>query len=270
VISELNQEAGMRSPREDALRHTSDFHAVLLGMAGHDLRQPLQVIQSAYDWLGPRISSPADRAQLERGERAIAKLGEQLDRLVGVLRWYQDTSSMILAPVALEPLFDDLCAENGEYASERCVDLRVSPTRAVVTSNAVMLDAIVRNLVRNAIKYTPPGGRILIGCRRRGSSIRIDVCDTGIGIPPEQMPRVFQAFERMDSTRCDGLGLGLFVVRRAVELLEHRVEVSSVVGRGSRFSVLARAAGNICNDDAQPRRSGSCACSSSASDGIGE
>src|ERR1700675_4921568 len=96
VISEPNQEAGMGGPREDALRHTSDFHAVLLGMAGHDLRQPLQVIQSAYDWLGPRISSPADRAQLERGERAIAKLGEQLDRLVGVLRWYEHTSSMVL------------------------------------------------------------------------------------------------------------------------------------------------------------------------------
>jgi two-component system, OmpR family, phosphate regulon sensor histidine kinase PhoR len=242
VTSESYQEAGMRSRREDALRHASDFHAALLGMAGHDLRQPLQVIQSAYDWLGHHVRTTADRAQLERGEQAIAKLAEQLDCLVGALRLYEQTSTMAFSAIALEPLFDDLCTENREFALQSCVDLRVSPTRAIVTSNAVMLHGIVRNLVRNAIKYTPAGGRILIGCRRRGSNVRIDICDTGIGIAPDQIPRVFQAFERMDSTRTDGLGLGLFVVKRAAELLGHRIEVRSAVGRGSRFSIIARAA----------------------------
>jgi len=73
--------------------------------------------------------------------------------------------------------------------------------------------------------------------------VRIDVYDTGVGISPEHLPRIFEAFERVDSTRPDGLGIGMFVVRRAVQLLGHRIEVSSAMGRGSRFSVFARAAG---------------------------
>jgi hypothetical protein len=122
------------------------------------------------------------------------------------------------------------------------LDLRIRPTRAVVMSNAVLLDCIVRNLVRNAIKYTPDSGRVLLACRRRGVDMRIDIYDTGIGMSADQLPRIFEALQRLDSTRADGLGLGLFVVRRAVELLGHRIEVSSTVRRGSRFSVLAKAA----------------------------
>ena len=100
----------------------------------------------------------------------------------------------------------------------------------------------MRNLVRNAVKYTETGGRILIGCRRVKDDIRIDVYDTGVGIAPEHLPQIFDAFQRVNSTRADGLGIGLFVVRRAVQSLGHRVEVCSRVGLGSRFSVFARAA----------------------------
>ena len=110
-------------------------------------------------------------------------------------------------------------------------------------SNSVFLEGIVRNLVRNAVKYTETGGRILIGCRRVEDHIKIDVYDTGVGIAPEHLPQIFDAFQRVDSTRADGLGIGLFVVRRAVQLLGHRVEVRSRVVLGSRFSVFARAAG---------------------------
>jgi signal transduction histidine kinase len=69
--------------------------------------------------------------------------------------------------------------------------------------------------------------------------VRIDVCDTGIGITSEQLSRIFEAFTRLDSTRCDGLGIGLFIVRRAIEVLGHRIDVSSAVSRGSRFSIFA-------------------------------
>lgn len=78
-----------------------------------------------------------------------------------------------------------------------------------------------------------------MGCRRAGPDVRIDVYDTGIGIAPEQLPKIFDAFERLDSARCDGLGIGLFIVRRALDLLGHRIEVSSVESQGSRFSVFA-------------------------------
>src|SRR5258708_25231183 len=71
------------------------------------------------------------------------------------------------------------------------------------------------------------------------ANVRIDVCDTGIGIAGEQLSRIFEAFTRLDSTRCDGLGVGLFIVRRAIEVLGHRIDVRSVVSRGSRFSTFA-------------------------------
>jgi signal transduction histidine kinase len=164
---------------------------------------------------------------------------EQLDRLLGALRLYEYTKTMEMSPVALAPLFWRLCNENEDAALRRGIDMRVCSTRAHIISNPVLLGGVLRNLVSNAIKYTEPGGRILIGCRNAGADLRIDVHDTGIGIAPEQLPTIFDAFERLDSTRCDGLGIGLFVVRRALELLGHRIEVSSVVGQGSRFSIFA-------------------------------
>jgi signal transduction histidine kinase len=75
--------------------------------------------------------------------------------------------------------------------------------------------------------------------RRTRQKVRIDVCDTGIGLSPVQLSRLFQAFQRLHSTRCDGVGIGLFVVRRAVELLGHEIDVNSIPSRGSRFSVIA-------------------------------
>lgn len=226
--------------RDVDLQRTSDFQATLLGMAGHDLRQPLQVIQNAYEWLGTRIDTSPEKARLARGERAIAKLTEQLDRLVGALRLYEHTKQLELSPVALSPLFWRVAHENLETATEKGVDLRVCQTSAVVLSHPVLLDGILRNLVRNAVKYTDAGGRILIGCHQRKGGVQIDIYDTGVGMAPEHLPRIFEAFQRLDSTRSDGLGIGLFVVRRAVELLGHHIDVTSTVSRGSRFSVFAR------------------------------
>jgi signal transduction histidine kinase len=225
------------------LQRASDFQAALLGMAGHDLRQPLQIIQSAYEWLGSRVAHTSDKVRLARGERAIAKLTEQLDHLVSALRLYEHTKRMEIAAVALAPLFWRIANENETDARENGIDLCVHATCGAVVSNSVLLEAILRNLVRNAVKYTEPGGRILIGCRRVKDDIRIDVYDTGVGIAPEHLPQIFDAFQRVDSTRANGLGIGLFVVRHAVALLCHRIEVRSRMGRGSRFSVFARSAG---------------------------
>jgi two-component system phosphate regulon sensor histidine kinase PhoR len=219
-------------------QRTSDFQAVLLGMAGHDLRQPLQVIRGTYELLGTRARPKSEQAWLERGERAVSGLTEQLDRLLGALRLYEYTKTMETSPVALAPLFWRLRNENEDAALQRGVNLRACTTQAHVRSNSVLLGGVLRNLVSNAVKYTEPGGRILIGCRRFGRDVRIDVYDTGIGIAPERLSRIFEAFERLDAARCEGLGIGLFVVRRALELLGHRIDVRSVIGQGSRFSVF--------------------------------
>jgi two-component system, OmpR family, phosphate regulon sensor histidine kinase PhoR len=240
-MSEFQSSAKLNNERERDLQRASDFHAVLLGIAAHDLRQPLQVIQSTYEWLSGRFDADAERMRLQRGERAVFRLTEQLDRLAAALRLYENTTTMELSPVPLAPIFDGVRTENVEPARQKGLELRIRPTRAVVVSNPILLDGIVRNLVRNAIKYTD-SGHVLLSCRRQGTDMRIDICDTGIGMSADQLPRIFEPFQRLDSTRSNGLGLGLFVVRRSVELLGHRIKVSSKVGRGSRFSVLARAA----------------------------
>jgi signal transduction histidine kinase len=102
-------------------------------------------------------------------------------------------------------------------------------------------------LLTNATRYTEAGGRILIGCRRKGPELRIDVYDTGIGIQEHQLPRIFESFTRLAPERSNGLGIGLSIVRRAIEVLGHRIEVRSVVGEGSLFSIYAPAAAGNTN-----------------------
>ena len=111
---------------------------------------------------------------------------------------------------------------------------------ATALSDGRLLGAALRNLVSNAVKYTKLGGRVLLGCRRSGSEIRIDVYDTGIGIPDEQLPRIFEAFTRLDAAHCEGLGIGLLIVRQALGILGHRIDVTSSPCRGSRFSIFVR------------------------------
>jgi len=220
-------------------QRTTDFHSVLLAMAGHDLRQPLQIIQSSHDLLGIGVRTKSEQRLLQKGQHAIKGLNGLLDQLLGAVRLYEHSKGIMLSPVSLEPLFRQACHENEEAALQQGIEIRLCSTSASVMSDAVLLNGILRNLVSNAIKYTEPNGRILIGCRRSGQNVRIDVCDTGIGIAGEQLSRIFEAFTRLDSTRCDGLGVGLFIVRRAIEVLGHRIDVSSVASRGSRFSIFA-------------------------------
>ena len=148
---------GSRDLRDAELQRASDFQAALLGMAGHDLRQPLQVIQSAYEWLGSPRRRASEKARLERGERAIARLTEQLDRLVGALRLYEHARSMEMVAVALAPLLWRIGARTRRRRRTRASSCACAATTAAVMSNPVLLDGILRNLVRNAVKYTRAG-----------------------------------------------------------------------------------------------------------------
>jgi signal transduction histidine kinase len=220
------------------LQGASDFQIALLGMASHDLRQPLQIIQSTYELLRTRPCGKSEQRLLEVGEQAVGRLTEQLNCLSGAIHLHEHTKGMELSSVSLAPLFWQLRKENEDAALRRGIDMRVCSTEARVLSNRALLSSVLRNLLTNAIKYTDVGGRILIGCRRSGRDVRVDVYDTGIGIAAEQVPKIFDAFKRLDHRRCDGLGIGLFVVRRALELLGHRIDVRSAVSCGSRFSIF--------------------------------
>lgn len=219
-----------------------EFQTTLVGMIGHDLRQSLQVIQGTYSLLRSRQEQMPQQAWLDRGERAVTKLTEQLNCLVDAFYLAERANALEVSPVGLGPLFWRLRHENEDAAIQRGIDLRTFTANAIVMSNPVLLGCILRNLLTNAIRYTEPGGRILIGCRRKGPEIRIDVYDTGIGIPEHQLPRIFESFTRLAPERSNGLGIGLSIVRRALEVLGHRIEVRSVVGEGSLFSIYTPAA----------------------------
>jgi len=224
-----------------------ELQTTIVGMLGHDLRQSLQVIQGTYALLRSRLDEMPQLAWLDRGERAVANLTEQLNCLVDAFYLAERANALELSSVGLGPLLWRLGHENEDPALKRGIDLRTVSTNIYVVSNPVLLDCILRNLLTNAVKYTEPGGRILIGCRRKGSEIRIDVYDTGIGIPEHQLPRIFESFTRLTPERSSGLGIGLSIVRRALEALGHRIEVRSVVGAGSLFSIYAPAAATNAN-----------------------
>jgi signal transduction histidine kinase len=226
--------------RRDLLRAV-DFYATVLAMASHDLRQPLQVIVGAHELLARRLTARPEREHLERSEQASAQLEEKLDQLVDALQLHQRARRIEPQPVRVEPILQRLALQLDGPARRKGVDFRFLPTSTVILSQPVLLDGILRNLSRNALDHTSPGGRILVGCRRRGATVRIEVHDTGEGIPPDKLASVFEPFFRLDATRSDGLGLGLFIVRRAAACLGHHVDLRSAVGRGSCFTVVAEA-----------------------------
>ena len=230
-----------QSQRRELVRAV-DFYASLLAIATHDLRQPLQVIVGALNLLSRRLTEGPERAHLERGEQASAQLKEKLEQLSDALHFYQHSGRISPEPVGVAAILERVALQLDGPARRKGVDFRSLPTRAAIMSKPMLLDGILCNLARNALDHTSPGGRVLVGCRRRGATVRIEVHDTGEGIPLDQLQRVFEPFFRLDTTRSEGLGLGLFIVKRAADCLGHSIELRSAVGHGSCFSVVARSA----------------------------
>jgi CheY-like chemotaxis protein len=148
----------------------------------------------------------------------------------------------------IETTFAGAARENG-------LSLRVVGSSIWVRSDFILLERIVSNLVSNAIRYTTTG-RVVVGCRRRGSQLRIEVWDTGVGIPEDQRQHIFGEFYRLDREQRGGLGLGLAIVDRLCRLLDHPVELISTLGKGSCFSVgvpVVRAPARIVQPQASAR-----------------
>jgi len=220
----------------------ADFLATLLAMAGHDLRQPLQMITSAHDVLRRIVHNDEQREELAQAGAATRRLADMLGQLVEALELHERSGDHLYLPTRLHPILDDLAAEFAKSARSKGIMLRVTSGRGTALSHPVLLSGMLRNLIRNAIDYTPPGGSVFVASRRFGSQLRIAVRDTGVGIPAKALATIFTAFQRADESRTEGLGLGLFIVKHAADLLGHRVEVRSAEGRGSCFTIVANAA----------------------------
>jgi two-component system phosphate regulon sensor histidine kinase PhoR len=229
------------APSRDAGQADSDFSATLLAMAGHDLRQPLQVITSAHDVLARTLDREEQREELTRAGDATAQLASMLGQLVEALQLRERSGDDLHLPVPLRPILEDLAAGFAGAARLKGITFLVASGGGAALSHPVLLTGILRNLILNAIDYTPAGGGVFVSSRRCGPELRIEVRDTGIGIRANALSTIFRAFQRADESRTDGLGLGLFIVKHAADLLRHRVEVRSAEARGSCFTVVTSA-----------------------------
>lgn len=219
---------------EAANRAKSTF----LAAASHDLRQPLQALALLFALLRPRL--------IERGGALADKIDETLEALAKLIGDVLDVSRLeagaitpSICPVPVGPVLGRLAAEYRLRATEKGLRLNFVPTSLGVSSDPALIERIVRNLLDNAVKYTRKG-RIVVGCRRRAGSVRIEVHDTGVGIPGEQLQAVFGEFHQLGQPGPDqaqGVGLGLWIVQSLARSLGHRVYVRSIVGRGSCFAI---------------------------------
>jgi signal transduction histidine kinase/Na+/proline symporter len=207
-----------------------------LAAASHDLLQPLHAARLFNSALDRQLEGPA-KALSARVDRSIVGAEELLRALLDISKLDAGGIQPNPEPVALDSLVLDIAENMRPQATEKGLFLRTGPLTGVVETDPGLLRSILQNLVANAVRYTVNGG-VLIGVRRRGSFLRIDVCDTGVGIPVDRQRDVFGEFTRLGQVEAEGLGLGLAIVERIARLLGARIELSSQEGRGSRFSVL--------------------------------
>ncbi|MGP6159603.1 MAG: hybrid sensor histidine kinase/response regulator [Vulcanimicrobiaceae bacterium] len=215
-----------------------------LAAASHDLLQPLHVARLFLGELRDRAGEDSSRT-VERIETALESAEHLISTLLEISRLDGAAQSVDLVDVRLDDVLERLRDEYAPQAEEANLRFRCVSNDAVVRTDRRLLERLLRNFLSNALKYTERGG-IVLGCRRRGDVLRIEVWDTGVGIPAERLGEVFEEFRRLDVPgRTSGLGLGLAIVERIAKLLDARIDARSTVGRGSTFAVevsLAREA----------------------------
>jgi signal transduction histidine kinase len=210
-----------------------------LAAASHDLRQPIHALGLLISSLRGKVTSPQVSETVDRAEAAIDVMIELLDGLLDISRLDAGVVRPNLRDCAISGVLQQVAFDVQDEAVDRGLDLRILHSSAVVRSDPIMLARILRNLLSNAVRYTPDG-QVLVGCRRRKGLVRVEVWDTGIGIAPDHQGVIFHEFFQVaDVARSDtrGLGLGLSIVKRLADLLGCTVEVCSIPGKGSVFAV---------------------------------
>ncbi|MBS0366531.1 MAG: PAS domain S-box protein [Proteobacteria bacterium] len=210
-----------------------------LATASHDLRQPLQTLALLNGTLRRMLSDSGAIEVLSQQELAIAAMSRLLNALLDISKLESGAVKPQLCDFRLSTLLEGLRREFGGLAASKGLELQVQAAEDYVHSDISLTEQILKNLLSNAIKYTHEG-RVLVRALRQGALLRLDVEDTGIGIPPDQIACIYDEFYQVGAPTGsrDGYGLGLSIVQRLVKLLNLRLEVRSEVGRGSVFSLL--------------------------------
>jgi signal transduction histidine kinase len=211
-----------------------------LAMASHDLRQPLHALGLFIAQLRIPLKTRERAKTIERVHAAVGEMNEMFNSLLDISKLDAGVLAPKIVDFSIARLLQKIETTFDQAAREKGLRLRVIRSDAWVRSDVLLLERILLNLVSNAMRYTLRGG-VIVGCRRRGDMLRIEVWDSGPGIPEGHKQNIFGEFFQLPNQERDrygGLGLGLAIVDRLRRLLNHDIELTSTVGRGSRFTIL--------------------------------
>ncbi|WP_158625894.1 ATP-binding response regulator [Arsenicitalea aurantiaca] len=211
-----------------------------LAAASHDLLQPLNAARLYTATLIERAGGGQLGELVHSLEASLNAVEEIMSALLDISRIDSGALKPNPTPFNVADLLKKIEIEFAPMARSRQIRLRIVGASHTVLADRMLVARIVQNLVSNAIKYTRPGGRVLVGCRVRAGRVRLDIIDTGIGFNRDQHALIFAEFSRLEqgARMAQGLGLGLSIVRRIVAALSLGLELDSVEGRGSRFSIF--------------------------------
>lgn len=254
TLDELEQRVAERtrelSEVNDRLAAATRDKTRFLAAASHDLIQPLHAARLFAAALGRNLEG-SQKALAERIDRSIVSGEALLRTLLDISKLDAGGIQPNPEPILLAPLVEELAETLRPLAEAQGLAIRLGPLPGAVETDRALLRSILQNLLANALRYTPKGG-VLVGVRRRGVDLRIDVVDSGVGIPPERQREIFSEFTRLGVVEAEGLGLGLAIVERIARLVGARIALVSHVGRGSRFSVTLPAFDGAPPRDAAP------------------
>jgi len=226
--------------KKDEAEQANAAKSRFLAAASHDLRQPLHAMRLFVDSLRDEVAQqPRAAALVQRVQTSLDATSGMFDALLDISRLEAGVMETDVHVFRIDPVLRRIEMMFTPLAAERGLKFTVVPSRACVRSDPALLDRLLQNLVSNAIKYTANGG-VLVGCRRKGARVLVQVWDTGPGIAAEHREEIFQEFFQLDNPARDsrkGLGLGLAIVERIARLLDHPVRLDSMPGRGSVFAV---------------------------------
>jgi two-component system, chemotaxis family, CheB/CheR fusion protein len=238
-ITERKHAAEALGAAKRQAEHANLGKSRFLAAASHDLRQPLQTISLLHEILAKKVKDETTLRLVGRLDETVSTMSSMLDTLLDINQLEAGTVRREMVDFPINSVLDHLRTQFSFHAAAHSLGWRVVPSSLSIRSDPRLLEQMIRNLLSNAVKYTNKG-KILLGCRRRGDKLRIEVWDTGIGVPEEQLQAIFEEFHQLDNPAREhskGLGLGLAIVERLAVLLGHTVDVRSHPGKGSVFAV---------------------------------
>lgn len=231
---------------QHAAERASKANSAFLAAASHDLRQPVQALSLLNGALRRTVKDPRALEMINNQEHSLIAMTNLLNSLLDISRLDAGAVTPEFEEFSMQLLIDRLAAEFGRQAQHKGLKFTALPCSMDVRSDPNLLAEIIQNFVSNAIRYTDKGD-VRLTCKEDNGYCRLEVTDTGIGIEEDQLDAIFNEFHQVKArgSSNEGFGLGLAIVRRLADLLEHEIGVRSTPGKGSCFSVMVPVATSV-------------------------